>query len=596
MAGLTHVTKAILGGAALAVLAAFVPATASPASADSGPAAPGGLTVARAPDSPQDLVVSWKPVSSADHYNVSVFDGSSDRVTTVPAATTSLRVRGAASPCTQYRITVGSRDVAGAGATTGFVWVHPLAPGAVSGLRAARASGHTSATASWSAPAWHGYGTFTGYTVQVVRVTDGAVVQSRRSADAVENVAGLVPTKQYVVKVWAANAYGECGVARAMLGNQNPGSPTGLTVVRDAGVPADVRLTWKAPAWHGYSDLTGYLVGYGTSRITSWASVTGTALNLKLPNVTHVFSVRAVNEDGPSTLSPVVKQMASGLPGRPAVTPAVTLDTADGTVTVTTVGPVGSSATYPRLLMRVRPSTGTGYTDAQYGQNGAQTMVFSSVPCGSYSVTVTGVGPTGESEFARKVVNQCDTGFVSAAEWKVVAGQATLTRGTVDMPAGQESRVMSTRVRASADMTLSTTATLRSGWGYGVFARASFSSTGLVSGYSFQVDPGYANVDGAFGPAFLLRQWHDGTECGIPIARTRIPAGFALNTAHRLTVVVKGDGLYAVIDNMVVFDVPSLAAAIKGSYCQFPAPTGTGVGFRTWSWDASAVFTDTTLN
>ena len=60
-------------------------------------------------------MVSWKPVVGVDHYNVSVFNGVTDVVSTVPAGTTSLAVKGSSNPCAQYRVTVGSRDANGDG-------------------------------------------------------------------------------------------------------------------------------------------------------------------------------------------------------------------------------------------------------------------------------------------------------------------------------------------------------------------------------------------------------------------------------------------------------------------------------------------------
>ena len=583
--------------AALALAAVLAPQLAIPANADTGPAAPTGLRVTRAGDNPQDFVVSWKPVAGVDHYNVSVFDGSVDAVTAVPGAETSLRVHGA-SACTQYRVTVGSRDVLGAGATTGYTWLKSLAPGAVSSLQAARSAGHTTATASWAAPVSTGFGAFTGYSVQVVRLSDGVVVQKRTSLDAVETLSGLDPLKTYVVKVWAANTYGQCGVARAMLGNHLPGGPRSLTATRDAGVPALVTLSWAAPEWAGYTPVTGYLLGYGNLRVTTWVKLTGTSTTLKLdPAVNHVFQVRATNADGSGTFTRAVILGRFGAPGSAAVPPSVSLDETNGVVTIQTKGPIGSSTLYPKLRMTVRPSVGTtGFTDTQWGQNGAQTVTFQPIPCGNYTITVDGSGPSGQMEFARKVINRCDTGALAATEWKVVQGKATLTDGGgVDMYYGSETRVVSTRQRTTQDMVFTTTATLRSGWGYGVWTRASLSSTNAVSGYSFQFDPGYANVDGKFGPAFLLRHWNNGTECGTPIARTKIPASIQIYGTHKLVVVAKGDGLYATIDDVVVFDVPSLTKAVAGEYCGFPMPKGTEVGFRTWGAGTSALFERTTL-
>jgi hypothetical protein len=63
-----------------------------------------------------------------------------------------------------------------------------------------------------------------------------------------------------------------------------------------------------------------------------------------------------------------------------------------------------------------------------------------------------------------------------------------------------------------------------------------------------------------------------------------------------VTVVTKGDTLYATIDGIKMFDVPSLKAALAASKCNMPEPTGSQVGFRTWSADGKATFRNTTIN
>ena len=589
--------KALIGVAALAVTAALVPLAS--AHADStGPAAPTGLKVVRAAGTPADFDITWNPVDSIDHYNVSVFDGSQDSVTAVDASTTSLHVQGAGNPCTQYRITVTSRDAAGIGATTGYVWLHPLAPGAVTSMVATRAADRTLATATWSAPAWTGYGPLTGYKVQVVRVTDNRVMTTRNSPDTKEVLSGLDPTKQYVVKVWAANSYGTCGTSRGLIGNQNPGSPTRLAVVRDAGVPALLHLTWSAPSWPGYSPVAGYWLGYGDARITSWVHVTGTKFDINLsPAAAHVFVVRAENSNGKSTVSPAVHLARFGYSGSGAVNPNVTLNESGGIVTITTVGSIGSSTTYPRLLMQVRPSTGTGYSDAQFGQNGATTVQFTSVPCGTYTVTVDGVGPAGTAQFARKVVNRCDLGAADVKDWRTTYGQAVLKDGgDEELRNGTENRVVLTRKRATKDMAITSTITLKSGAGYGIWLRASLTNASTVSGYAFTYDPDFGRLNPGYGPAFVLRNWYNGKECSTLLAKAKIPAGFDIKGAHKVVAVIKGDGLYVTVDNLNVFDIPALSKLVSVSPCKFPAPSGTQMGLRKWDGNTDVHFEHTTID
>jgi prepilin-type N-terminal cleavage/methylation domain-containing protein len=176
---------------------------------------------------------------------------------------------------------------------------------------------------------------------------------------------------------------------------------------------------------------------------------------------------------------------------------------------------------------------------------------------------------------------------MTATDWKVVFGQATLAGSTVDIPVN--GRVMSVRPGATSDPALSTTATFRSGQGgYGVWVRASLATTATLAGYSFQYDVGYGN-------AYVLRQWYKGSECTVPLAVSKMAAGLVLNGPHDLGVTAKGDSLVATLDGAKVLDVASLSALVARSSCAYPLATGTDTGFRTFGV-ASVLFTGTTLS
>ena len=167
-------------------------------------------------------------------------------------------------------------------------------------------------------------------------------------------------------------------------------------------------------------------------------------------------------------------------------------------------------------------------------------------------------------------------------------GKAAITPGQIDMANSGENRVLSVKPLSSPDMVLTTQATLRSGWGYGVWFRAGFDAQNRIYGYTFQYDPMYGN-------AFIIRHWYQGKECATPLAKTAFPKGFEVNATHQLVVVAKGDSIWASVDGKEVFRLDSLSKAIAGSPCQYPAPTGTRIGFRTWN-STSAVFVGTTLS
>jgi hypothetical protein len=250
------------------------------------------------------------------------------------------------------------------------------------------------------------------------------------------------------------------------------------------------------------------------------------------------------------------------------------------------------------MLLQIQPTVGNkGFSDSHVVSNRAGAAVFSKVPCGVYTITVTGQGSDATSkEFGRQVINRCDTGAIPADQWKLVFGRADIKGNSVDMRYGNESRVMSTTKRTSKNAVFTTEATLRSGWGYGIWTRASLERGASVSGYSFQYDPGYANVNAGFGKALLLRLWENGKECGTPIARVKWPKGLDVNSTHKIVVVNEGDTLYASIDGIKMFDVPSLKSAIKSSGCSMAEPDGTEVGFRSWNAASSVLFENTTLS
>ncbi len=303
------------------------------------------------------------------------------------------------------------------------------------------------------------------------------------------------------------------------------------------------------------------------------------------------IAVRACNTAGCGAISTVTKMPASGVAAPPSATanPFVLVSNNASTVTVETRGLIGAGSPYPRLVFRVFPTMGNaGYTDTQIGQNGARILTYQTVPRGTYTVTVSGLPTVGaEVEVARKVIVIGADGLLSAAEWKVVRGTAVIGASNVSMTVAGENRVLSTKPLPTADMVLTTVATLQSGSGYGIWFRAGLDSLSRIYGYTFQYDPLYGN-------AFIIRHWYQGTECSTPIAKKAFPVGWSINAKHQLVVVAKGDTMWASMDGQEIFRVNSLAAAAAASPCKYPLPQGTRIGFRTWGTSPST-FTGTTL-
>jgi hypothetical protein len=572
-------------------------------SASAAPKAPGTLKVERTGAGLEQLNISWRAVADIDHYTVTVFDGSKDISKVVDAKTTNLTV-AAPGACTRYQVRVSAVDADGATASTGVYRVAPLAPGSVTNLELDRNQSGTDAVAFWDAPRNPGAGT-PSYNVQLKQLNTGKVIDEQKTDSTRITFGSLDPKRSYAVKVTAANEYGSCVTSTSLVRNEKPAEPTGFTVVRESAASAIALLTWKAPKWRGYGTVDSYEVVYRAvgNKDSLWATVPADQEYMKLkldPNLTWTFQVRAIGSER-GGWSKVATLKKDGAVGVAELDPSVKIAEDSGTVKVDFTGAVGSSSKYPKMMLTIKPTVATkGFSDTHVVSNAAGQSVFTQVPCGVYTVTVNGVTADSKEskEFGRQVINRCDTGAIPANMWKLVFGKADIKGNFVDMRYGNESRVMSTLKRESRDAVFTTEATLRSGWGYGIWTRASINSNNKISGYSFQYDPGYANVNPGFGKALLLRVYDNGNECGNPVAKVKWPAGLEVSAKHKVVVVNKGDTLYASIDGIKMFDVPSLQAAMKSSGCSanFREPDGTEVGFRSWNATSSVFYENTTLS
>ncbi len=240
---------------------------------------------------------------------------------------------------------------------------------------------------------------------------------------------------------------------------------------------------------------------------------------------------------------------------------------ADARAAATGAYPVSIAELVAGGYLRAAPGTGSYAFDAA---TGTANRTPACADTGATAAATTGPGPD-----------------LTATDWKVVAGQATLAGTTVDIPV--YGRVMSVRPGGTSDVAFATTATFRSGQGgYGVWIRASLANTAALAGYSVQYDVGYGN-------AYVLRQWYKGSECTQPLAVSKMAADLVVYGPHKLVVTATGDSLLATLDGAKVLDVPSLSATVARSICGYPAPTGTDTGFRTFGV-ASALFAGTTLS
>ena len=140
--------------------------------------------------------------------------------------------------------------------------------------------------------------------------------------------------------------------------------------------------------------------------------------------------------------------------------------------------------------------------------------------------------------------------------WDTAAGKLSNTT------TGSEARI----AFGSADWTdysLTTTATLSSGQGFGIYYRANGNAN--ISGYCFQYDPGWGN-------SFNVRKVINGVEQSQPFQTVSMPAGFqTYSTPHQITISVVGAVQKIYMDNQLIM-----------SFSDSTFATGGG-GFRTWN-------------
>lgn len=566
-----------------------------PALAYAAPGSTKKIMITRAVDDPHRFEIAWQPVTGADHYNVSVFDGTADTVAVIPAGTTTL-TRTQSDSCSRLRVNIGSRDSAGLGATSHNVWLRSLAPGGISGLQANRNPDGT-LTATWKAPNWPGYGAAGTYQIQLIRQTDKTIAFEGQVTEATATIAGIDQATAYTVAVTPQNAFGSCSTAKLTVGTTLPGSVGSLKAVRDSTTPSQVRVSWSSPAYPGTSPVTSYTVGFGTTKPTKFSTVTETATVLDLGTDTATFvQVQAVNSAGGGKLGSI-KVPVAGAPTVAAVPPGVTIETSGAQIIVRLTGRIGGNATYPKLVVRIQPASGgPGYTDEQWGQNGAQSMTFGAVPTGFYLVQVNGANDTEEAPWGRKTVTIGDAGVLTAESWQLVRGKATVTADAITSGRkGGETSILANARTTTANLALGSTVAVRAGRGYGVWMRASVDKNKKISGYLVAYDPGYAKNSPSIGPSIALRTQYQDKLCTAPLAVVKVPTKIAASETQRLLVIVNGDTLYATIDDTVVLDLPSIAAVTPAS-CG-AAPNGSQAGF--WvpgDSDSATTFTHTTLN
>lgn len=114
------------------------------------------------------------------------------------------------------------------------------------------------------------------------------------------------------------------------------------------------------------------------------------------------------------------------------------------------------------------------------------------------------------------------------------------------------------------------------GNGWGVVVHAVADDRGAMTGYVFQMDPGYG------GGRFVLRHRGPGGETS-PLVVTAPPDGFDWRVPHDVSVRVDGQRMVASVDGSVVMEVDDLAAAADRVGSRHERTSSGSVGLRLWS-------------
>ena len=258
---------------------------------------------------------------------------------TCTTSTTSCTISGLTNG-TAYAVTVVATNITGNSAASSTASATPVSV-ATAPVITSVTHGDGTLTATWTAPVSDGGSAITGY-IATFDDGDGGVFTCETSSLAC-SVIGLTNGTSYFVTVVATNAIGDSPASASSSGTPSTiaGSPTDVTVT--AG-DATLTVTWVAPLSDGGNVITGYTVTAETEGVTPITCVASASsyecvITGLVNGVTYSITVVTNNADGDSSPSGAV----SGTPELPVTVPSsptdVTVDIADGALTVNWVIP-----------------------------------------------------------------------------------------------------------------------------------------------------------------------------------------------------------------------------------------------------------------
>jgi len=559
--------------------------------ASAAPAAPSDVTFSRDRATPTAVTVAWSPVPGASRYNVSVFDGSKNTVTTVDGATTTFKI--SQNPCVRLRVKVTSRDALGTGGTSGNTYIDTTPPGAVQGLKAAFGGDEKSLTATWAVPTNLGVkpssngtphavqyrvdlfdknsgrypsGKYTEFPVQTATVTDLTHTFTGLNPDnGPYKLAVTAETGGYTTGADAAS----CKNGRTVLTVDDATAVvTKLKTARTAPTAEGVTLSWEKPAYTTKTAITGYVVRWG-ERVngavpTTFQETTVVGQSVQLlatPTkawMFRVYPVTAAGEGLPATAK------LDAIPGLETNRPDVTVRNNSSSLRVTLSTAAGMFKTYPTVVVRIKETLDgeSAYTDEATVAHGALDFQFLNLPQRRYLVQVVAVNGPDELKLYNEIRDLNPAGLSGTA-----LTEADLTARYFKEWYGVDGYNLMVN-RPSTDMALYATTNQESGY---LWLRASADGAGKHTGYRVDISRTSVHVG----------TYRNGAKCGGDIASVEYPWGWADRTSptHRIYAVVTGDTLMVYNDFDLMLTVPKLAEAHAKICGDSPAPNGTEAGF-----------------
>jgi type II secretory pathway pseudopilin PulG len=347
---------------------------------------PGAPTHVTLTGSLPDLVANWTQIPDIYAYDLVLYTGSTQVMTTT-LAPGDLTYTFAGLSASTYTVDVSGINAAGQGPPGVANW-NDL-PGAPTGVVATQVSGTTNVTITWTPPTDNGAPT--SYTATAVQdpskyctITVGTTPANQCVVD------GLTIGDTYTFTVTGTNAAGTgppSAPSNPVTISSVPGPPAAPSATYTYGSTATIN--WSPPPDTGGSPITGYTVVSlpGGSGCTTSGATTCVVTGL-VGGQSYTFAVDATNSYGTGPLSPYSTAInVTSAPGAPTNAAATAGDT---TATVTWTAPASTGGT---------PITGYVVTGAPGGScttSGATTCVVGGLTDGtSYTFTVVAVNDSG---------------------------------------------------------------------------------------------------------------------------------------------------------------------------------------------------------